>query len=994
MRYNKKINNTNTTLKALYTNTDNSLLSKLDEIKGEISTEKYDLICITEIKPKAGNIPDKDLLKLTGYDLHVNTAYTDLDTRGVAIYTKQSLESTLITNDTTSKFKDSLWLQVPGPRNENLLVGCIYRSGSPAKAVQLDDDLHKMMIHMSTEANYKNVLMVGDFNHPQITWTPAPVLAGNHNENHPDVKFIDAINDSMLHQHVQHATRDRENQNSTLDDLILTSDPELVSDVEHLGHIGASDHQCLKFDVNFQHTKVKPAQTKRYLYPKADFTKMKNLLDINWDAELEGKSADEKYNFFLQKYNTACQESIPTVTVKSSDKWEKPIWMKPATLRLIQRKHSKHTKYLNTKNKDDKTNYNKIRNEVTSKTRSDRLAFERNISKEIKNNNKVFWRYVNANRSTKATIPDLLKKDGTKATTDEEKAEVLNEQFSSVFTKEDTDNLPEHDVLDIQSTLTDLNISEEDLKKKLSKLRTDKSPGLDGVHPFVLKNLAATLSKPLLSIFNTSLQTGKVPSIWKQGVVTAIFKKGNKNLAANYRAITLTSIVCKLLEDYITDSFRKHLTSNNKHDPGQHGFTPKKSTVTNLIEALNIWSEALSHGLPVDIIYLDYEKAFDKVPHERLLSQLYRFGIRGNLLLWIKDYLHERTQKVRVNGSCSSTAPVLSGVPQGSVLGPALFLIFVADASTMIRNFISLYADDTKLFSYIMEANAANIHTSASLQEDLNILAVWCDQMQMSYNIDKCHSLHLGNHNLKPIYTLPKMSNYKKTSGGISYTYNFHKLQQVQEEKDLGVVVDDKLLFRKHISGKISKANSMIFLIKHTFKYLDAEMFNLIYKALVRPQVEYASTVWSPILKMDINSLEKVQRRATKLVPEISTLSYPERLQYLKLPTLQYRRLRQDLIFIFKHTNQLINLNTRTYCKTCKHNPDMLTPSLSQTTRGHPHKYQIHHHQGIRNRFLTSRALSTWNNLNPSTLNTKIVNVFKNKLGSDLSFQKLKYATS
>ena len=203
----------------------------------------------------------------------------------------------------------------------------------------------------------------------------------------------------MVHQHVQHATRDRENQNSTLDDLILTSDPELVSDVEHLGHIGASDHQCLKFDVNFQHTKVKPAQTKRYLYPKADFTKMKNLLDINWDAELEGKSADEKYNFFLQKYNTACQESIPTVTVKSSDKWEKPIWMKPATLRLIQRKHSKHTKYLNTKNKDDKTNYNKIRNEVTSKTRSDRLAFERNISKEIKNNNKVFWRYVNANRS-------------------------------------------------------------------------------------------------------------------------------------------------------------------------------------------------------------------------------------------------------------------------------------------------------------------------------------------------------------------------------------------------------------------------------------------------------------------------------------------------------------------------------------------------------------------------------------------------------------------
>ena len=226
-----------------------------------------------------------------------------------------------------------------------------------------------------------------------------------------------------------------------------------------------------------------------------------------------------------------------------------------------------------------------------------------------------------------------------------------------------------------------------------------------------------------------------------------------------------------------------------------------------------------------------------------------------------------------------------------------------------------------------------------------------------------------------------------KTSGGMSYTYNFHKLLQVHEEKDLGVVVDDKLLFRKHISTKISKANTMIFLIKHTFKHLDAEMFNLLYKSLVRPQLEYASNVWSPTLKMDINSLEKVQRRATRLVPEISSLSYTDRLQHLKLPTLQFRRLRQDLIFIFKHTQQLITLNTRTHCKVCPHNPDMLTPSLSITTRGHPHKFQIHHHQGIRNRFLTSRALNSWNSLNPSTVNSRSVNQFKNLLGSDLSFQ-------
>ena len=171
---------------------------------------------------------------------------------------------------------------------------------------------------------------------------------------------------------------------------------------------------------------------------------------------------------------------------------------------------------------------------------------------------------------------------------------------------------------------------------------------------------------------------------------------------------------------------------------------------------------------------------------------------------------------------------------------------------------------------------ANNLHTTTSLQEDLNILAVWCDLMQMSYNIEKCHTLHLGHNTQKATYTLPKMSNIKKTPSGLSYYYNFHMLKQVQEEKDLGIVVDDKLQFRKHISNKISKANTMIFLIKHTFKYLDADMFKLLYKSLVQPQLEYASSVWSPTLKTDINSLEKVQRRATRLVSEVESLSYPE----------------------------------------------------------------------------------------------------------------------
>ena len=945
----------------------------------------YDVICITEIKPKYGHTPDPKLLQLDGYELYVNTAYNSPDTRGVAIYVKQDLDARVIVDDVTSKFKDAAWIEIHSTQKEKLLVGCIYRSGSPAKAVKHDADLHKMMSHMATDAGFKDVLMVGDFNHPNILWTPTPVITSNHNDNHPDVQFVEAVNDSMLHQHVTKVTRDREHQTSTLDDLILTTDPDLVSDIEHLGHLGASDHQCLQFQVNFLHTKTKATKTKRLLYHKADFPKLKTLLSIDWDSELSNKTPDEQYNVFLSKHNAAIQQSVPTVTINSNDKWNKPVWMKKATQRLIKRKHRTHTTFLNTRNANDKTAYNVIRNEVTSKVRTDRIAFERNISKEIKNNNKVFWRYVNANRSSRAAIPELKRPDGTKACSDEEKAEALNNQFSSVFTKEDTTDTQDAE-LNNQHTLSTLTITEERIQKKLSKMRTDKSPGPDGVHPLILKNLADILSKPLAKIFNNSVQSGLVPTEWKQGVVTAIYKKGEKCLPANYRAITLTSVICKLLEEFITEYIKQHLITSNRNDKSQHGFTSKKSTVTNLIAALNIWTESLSHGLPVDIIYLDFEKAFDKVPHERLLSQLTRYGVTGNLHSWIRDYLHNRTQKVRVNGSFSSTAPVLSGVPQGSVLGPALFLVFVADASQIIKNFISLYADDTKLFSYILDAScAANLHTAESLQLDLNSLAVWCDDMLMSYNIEKCHSLHLGKHNHRTTYVLPKMSNLKKSSGGLTYDYTFHPLDKVNQEKDLGVIIDDQLSFRNHMSSKISKANTMIYLIKHTFKFLDSDMFNMLYKALVRPQVEYATPVWCPTLKMDINAIEKVQHRATKLVPEIANLSYEERLKHLKLPTLQYRRLRQDLIFIYKHTQNLIDLDTRTHCPVCIHNQDMLPPSLSQRTRGHNHKFQVQHHQGIRNKFLTSRCIPTWNNLKCDTVNATSINRFKNLLSTDLS---------
>ena len=241
-------------------------------------------------------------------------------------------------------------------------------------------------------------------------------------------------------------------------------------------------------------------------------------------------------------------------------------------------------------------------------------------------------------------------------------------------------------------------------------------------------------------------------------------------------------------------------------------------------------------------------------------------------------------------------------MPQGSVLGPALFLIFIADVADLVQNFISLYADDSKLFSYILDTHDHK-HTQVSLQEDINTLCHWSDRMQMSFNVDKCHRLHLGHSNTEFLYHLPKISNISKSNNSLSYNYTFHPLKKVKSEKDLGVTVDDQLNFKLHISQKIAKANSMIYLIKHYFKYLDKDMLKLLYKSLIRPHLEYCSPVWNPITKTDIRRIEGVQRRVTKLLPELSNLPYNERLKLLQLPTLEYRRTRQELILMFNYVN-------------------------------------------------------------------------------------------
>ena len=319
----------------------------------------------------------------------------------------------------------------------------------------------------------------------------------------------------------------------------------------------------------------------------------------------------------------------------------------------------------------------------------------------------------------------------------------------------------------------------------------------------------------------------------------------------------METFIKMLMETFIKQAVMNHLITQKLLSPKQHGFI--SSTTTQLLTYLDKCIERIVNGGVVDSIYLDFAKAFDTVPHRRLIGKLEAYGIKGNILGWITAFLSDRTQVVKVNGVESEIIPVLSGIPQGSVLGPTLFIIYINDLLERIKCDGLLFADDTKIFQLITSREDA-----LSLQSDINLLENWSNTWFLKFNPDKCHVLSIG-----------KFKNIRHTQ---RYSIYGSEMEHVFEEKDLGVMVDAQLNFEDHIASKVKKANAIMGLIRRSFSFLSCDLFRRLYISFVRPHLEYAQAVWSPHLKKHINMIENVQVRATKLVDGIGDLDYPQRL--------------------------------------------------------------------------------------------------------------------
>ena len=612
--------------------------------------------------------------------------------------------------------------------------------------------------------------------------------------------------------------------------------------------------------------------------------------------------------------------------------------------------------YRRTRKEEDYAKYKEALNAATTEIGQSKRSYEQKLACNIKNDSKSFYAYVRSKQNVQDKVGPLEDSAGNIISQGFLMAEDLNGYFSSVFTKEDISSLPVADAK-FQGAKSDylgpLLVTPELVAKKIKAMKDNKSPGVDGIPPKLLMETVEQISIPLARVSNLSLKEGVVPFEWKEANIIPLFKKGSRNKSENYRPVSLTSVICKLLERLIKDHMVDFLVKHKLLNSSQHGFLKARSCLTNMLCFLEEITKWIDVGSPVDIIYLDFQKAFDKVPHQRLLLKLKAHGIGDSITDWIEQWLTDRKQRVAVDGEVSTWKSVLSGVPQGSVLGPILFLIYINDLDDSITSNVLKFADDTKLFRKV-NTDGDKQH----LQNDLDRLVKWSEKWQMLLMFWKCKCLHTGHGNLN-----------------VNYKMGDTVLGTTVKEKDLGVTISADMKVSEQCGIAASKGNQILGLIRRNITYKGKKLIIPLYKAIVRPHLEYCIQAWRPYRKKDIDTLERIQRRATKMIPELRDLSYEERLKECGLTTLETRRLRGDQIEVFKILNGYENIDRNVFF------------SLKKDSRTRGHEVKLVKDQcrlDIRKHLFSQRTINEWNKLSTDCVTASSVNMFKNKVDTYL----------
>ena len=824
-------------------------------------------------------------------------------------------------------------------------VSAVYR---PPNNIFDDQDEAKFISSLSflLSMNVMSIVL-GDLNFPGINWTSG--IGSSKIER----TFVEMFHDSGACQIVNFGTR-----GSNILDVVLINNPDFVVNCQKLEAFGESlhhpsDHNSIEIFTNLA-VKRKNVFLYKYNYRLAKWGLMESIIGkVSWSIFFsECSNANDMYlklKAFIHYFQKHCVPKQKISIYKTNQpKWSKRVInMNKNAIRLKYKFRQSRNEAIKHKRKLIIKRMNYLKRKEISEQENKILQTK---------DGKKFWNFVRSKMKTKRDLPVLQDTNGALLFTDNKKVEAFSKYFESVMINDNNScHFAGNRIVD---SITNCSFDEAVVFKQMSTLNSKTSAGIDEIPNILLKKLKHVLCEPLSIIFRVSFATGIVPEDWKIAVVTPLPKTQSLEPdIKNYRPISLTSNVCKLMEKVIKTQLVSHLERNDILYENQYGFTSRKSCEIQLLASMNEWTKSVEASIPVDIVYLDYSKAFDTVVTSKLVYKLEQLGIRGNFLQWIESYLSHRLQFVKLNDARSVLTEVKSGVPQGSILGPILFNLFINDLPTAVRhNNIYLYADDAKLFGPV-----STLQEKSNFQEDLNNIYKWSELNQLALAPHKCNILHLlGKKN--PHYV---------------FSINNIPLTVVDTINDLGVVIDSDLSMNPHLEQVISKCNRTIGIIKRCFRNKPIPIILKLYKAHVLPVALYCSSLWQPNSLHQWNRFENIQRNFSRwlcLKNGMDNTSYASRLDSLKLQYLSHQKLVNDQIILFKLLRGLV------FC------PSQLKSAISlriklNNTRGH--LYQIERvisKNKIRRSFLTNRAAGTWNSLGSQTVTLRNCKHFKNAL--------------
>ena len=689
----------------------------------------------------------------------------------------------------------------------------------------------------------------GDFNLPDIDWSTL-LINGNRYNLDINQTFLDLLDKLDLSQLVNFPTR----AVNTLE-LLLTNRPSLIHELTP--HPGISDHDSICFARIDCLAEIRRPVSRRvsqwHKVTSDKRTEIDNFVSSATQEIIDTCSVNTPVEVIWQKIKNISDEVVGNmVPSRVTSKRFNQSWVTRKCRSLFRRKRRAYNRARRTNREEDWNHFRDLRRETQkqcNKAAAEHVA--RRVSIDTDKTRKALYSYIKNNRTDNNGVSTLVV-NGKSHSSPKEKADALNHQFSSVFSPI-SDSVPNLGT-PIAPEIPDITFNVDGVKAMITKLQPNKAGGPDNISAKFLKETGETLAPALTLLFQASYNQSTIPDDWRHARVSPQYKTGknNRSVPAHYRPISLTCHCCKMMEHCVTSHMMGHLDKYNLLTDYQHGFRKKRSCETQLLLTVDDLSRALRDKKQVDCILLDFAKAFDKVSHKKLLAKLRYNGVDGRTLLWIEDFLKNRTQVVVVDGVESEVAPVTSGVPQGTVLGPALFLVYINDLPDGLTSTPRLFADDCLLYRTIDSQADAD-----ALQRDLVLLQQWEKTWDMEFAADKCKVLTI---------TLKYKRNIKIKN------YEIHNvvLERVDSADYLGVTLDSKLSFNPHI-GKICKsANSARQFLQRNLPACDIKTKDVTYKTFIRPKLEYASTVWDPHtcanMKHQRDALEDAQTKGARFV--------------------------------------------------------------------------------------------------------------------------------